>query len=233
MERACIMKKIVLLFLAFLPMAVMANDFAPDDGPTIEALIELHKMMKKAEDKARDKVGEADGIQLETTSQANKFNQMRTTLDSKLKGAYQYVVLASAISTTTLGLNGLIKDYAKFTSEAVGHAFKKPMCAWYYAQANYELANDYKDIKRLIKTLTASQFDIIRSTVAEKEEVVWQIETIIDRMRSTINTAYFYCTYAAMSGFKQWYIWDILNSEVTDAAAKEVINLWVANKDRI
>ena len=57
----------------------------PKDLPTTEALMHLHKTMKKAEDKALIKLGEGKITQDEVTNKTTKFNEVRNILDSKLK----------------------------------------------------------------------------------------------------------------------------------------------------
>ena len=56
----------------------------PRDPLTIEALISLHKLIKGEEDKALAKVATSFGEQSIITKGATKFNDVRTTLDSKL-----------------------------------------------------------------------------------------------------------------------------------------------------
>ena len=72
----------------------------PKDLPTIEALIALHKAVKKDEDQALQRVATSFGEQSLLTKGAIKFNDVRTTLDTKLSNAHSYLVLAGAISST-------------------------------------------------------------------------------------------------------------------------------------
>lgn len=64
----------------------------PKDMPTIEALISLHKLIKKEEDKAMDRVAASYGEQSLVTKGAKAFNDVRTTLDTKLNNAYSYLI---------------------------------------------------------------------------------------------------------------------------------------------
>ena len=72
----------------------------PKDLPTIEALIALHKCIKKDEDQALGRVATSFGEQSMITKGANKFNEVRTTLNTKMSNAHSYLVLAGAISST-------------------------------------------------------------------------------------------------------------------------------------
>ena len=95
------MKRIsIILMLAVLGIAEIHAIDWPHDLPTIEALIDLHKMIKGAEDGARDKVALSFGEQSMVTKGADKFNDVRTTLDSKLSNGYSYVLLAACLGST-------------------------------------------------------------------------------------------------------------------------------------
>ena len=82
----------------------------PKDLPTIEALIALHKCIKKDEDQALGRVATSFGEQSLVTKGANKFNEVRTTLNTKMSNAHSYLVLAGAISSTANSLYMLVKD---------------------------------------------------------------------------------------------------------------------------
>lgn len=68
-----------------LVMLLPAKSFAfviPKDLPTIEALIALHKAVKKDEDQALKRVATSFGEQSLVAKGAIKFNDVRTTLDT-------------------------------------------------------------------------------------------------------------------------------------------------------
>lgn len=77
------------------PHKAFAIDF-PGDSPTIEALINLHKLIKSEEDDAMARIATSFGEQSLVTKGAKAFNDARTTLDSKLNNAYSYVLFAAA-----------------------------------------------------------------------------------------------------------------------------------------
>ena len=135
-----------LLVLLLLPSGVHAIDF-PNDLPTIEALISLHKAVKSAEDGAMQKVALSYGEQSAITKGAKKFNDVRTTLDTKLNNAYSYVILAASLSSTANSLYQLIREYKDFAQLSTQSATKKPMVAWYFAEANYTCSREIKNIK--------------------------------------------------------------------------------------
>ena len=102
------------LVALLLPLKSFAFDF-PKDLPTFEALMALHKAVKKDEDQALARIATSFGEQSLVTKGAEKFNDVRSTLDTKLNNAYSYVVLAAAISSTASSLYLLTKEYKDFT----------------------------------------------------------------------------------------------------------------------
>ena len=88
----------------------------PKNTPLIEALIELHKDMKRAEDKAVENIAISYGEQSAVTKKTVDFNDVKTTLNTKLNNAYSYVLLAAALSGTANSLYKLINAYSDFTS---------------------------------------------------------------------------------------------------------------------
>lgn len=110
----------LVLALAFLQPVKVSAYVLPKDLPTIEALIALHKAVKKDEDQALQRVATSFGEQSLLTKGAVKFNDVRTTLDTKLSNAHSYLVLAGAISLhcqlavpTGQGLQGLYIQYVQ------------------------------------------------------------------------------------------------------------------------
>ena len=212
------MKRIsILLMLAVLGIAEShAIDF-PNDLPTIEALIDLHKMIKGAEDGARDKVALSFGEQSMVTKGADKFNDVRTTLDSKLSNGYSYVLLAACLGSTANSMYKLIQEYSEFAQLSAKYTTKKPMVAWYFAEANLACSREIKNIKALYMTMTASGLNVMKASM---------LKSYIDNMLRIIDQAYVWCSIVAVGGFHYDYIWDILNSEVTDEIATGLINQW-------
>ena len=130
------MKKLtIILMLAVLGIAEGYAIEFPQDLPTIEALIDLHKMIKGQEDAARDRIAVSFGEQSMVTKGANKFNDVRTTLNTKLSNGYSYILLAACLSSTANSLYKLIQEYSEFAQLSAKYTTKKPMVAWYFATA--------------------------------------------------------------------------------------------------
>lgn len=216
----------MLITAILFPLQAHAGFDYPDDQPTIEALISLHKLIKKEEEKALEKVTASYGEQSLVTKGATKFNDVRTTLNTKLNNAYSYVILGTALATTGTDLYKLINTYSEFTKNTARYAFKKPAVMWYYTEANFACAREVKNIKTMYLTLTASGLNVMRASMDEKLELVNTLHSYISNMLGIIDQANLWCSIVAMGGFHYDYIWDILNSDVRDEIATQVIGKW-------
>ena len=218
---------ICMLITAILfPLQAHAEFSYPDDQPTIEALISLHKLIKKEEEKALEKVAASYGEQSMVTKGATKFNDVRTTLNTKLNNAYSYVILGTALASTGTDLYKLINTYGEFMKNTAKYAFKNPAVMWYYTEANYACAREVKNIKAMYLTLTVSGLNVMRASMDEKLELVNTLHSYISNMLGIIDQANLWCSIVAMGGFHYDYIWDILNSDVRDEIATQVIGKW-------
>lgn len=216
----------MLIAAILFPMEAHAGFDYPDDQPTIEALISLHKLIKKEEEKALEKVTVSYGEQSLVTKGATKFNDVRTTLNTKLNNAYSYVILGTALASTGTDLYKLINTYSEFTKNTAKYAFKKPAVMWYYTEANFACSREVKNIKTMYLTLTASGLNVMRASMDEKLELVNTLHSYISNMLGIIDQANLWCSIVAMGGFHYDYIWDILNSDVRDEIATQVIGKW-------
>lgn len=208
-----------------MPQTAAAFDY-PNDISTIEALISLHKCIKKDEDQAVKRVATSFGEQSVITKGANKFNDVRTTLDSKLNNAYSYVVLAGAISSTSTSLYKLVREYKDFMTNTFSHVTKKPFVAWYYTDANLAISREVKHCYKLYASVAASGINLMKASMDEKLDLVLKLKESIDRARYIIDNANLYCYMMTDCGWKPDYIWEILNSDVTDEIAKGIITQW-------
>lgn len=220
---------IIALLIAALviPVPVHAGGVElPKDQPTIEALISLHKLIKKEEDKAMEKVTASYGEQSLVTKGAKAFNDVRTTLDTKLSDAHSYLVLGSALAMTGTDLYKLIRDYSSFTRNTVKYTFKKPQVAWYYTEANIACSREIKNIKKMYVTLSATGLNVMKASMDEKIMLINTLHGYINNIRGIIDSANLWCSIVVMGGFQYDYIWDILNSDVREEIAQGLINKW-------
>lgn len=216
-----------LVMVIIIPMKLSADVIPiPNDLPTIEALISLHKAIKKDEDKALQRVTTSFGEQSLVTKGAGKFNEVRTTLNTKLGNAHSYLILAGAVSSTANSLYQLVKEYKDFTGNTFKHVSKKPFVAWYYADANLAVSREVKHCYKLYASVGASGINLMKASMDEKLDLVMTLKASIDRARYIIDNANLYCYLITDCGWKPDYIWEILNSDVRDEIVNRVVNQW-------
>ncbi len=216
---------IVTLAAALLPFKSLAFDF-PKDLPTFEALMALHKAVKKDEDQALARIATSFGEQSLVTKGAEKFNDVRSTLDTRLNNAHSYVVLAAAISSTASSLYLLTKEYKDFTANTYKYVSKKPFVAWYYTEANVAIAREIKHAQKLYVTVAASGINLMKASMDEKLNLVMTLKDSIENARRIIDNANLYCYLVTDCGWKPDYIWEILTSDVKDEIVTAVIGKW-------
>jgi len=215
----------IILISLFLPFKSLAFDF-PKDLPTFEALMALHKAVKKDEDQALARIATSFGEQSLVTKGAEKFNDVRSTLDTKLNNAHSYVVLAAAISSTAGSLYLLTKEYKDFTANTYRYVSKKPFVAWYYTEANVAIAREIKHAQKLYATVAASGINLMKASMDEKLNLVMTLKDSIENARRIIDNANLYCYLVTDCGWKPDYIWEILTSDVKDEIVSAVIGKW-------
>ncbi|WP_290088097.1 hypothetical protein [Muribaculum intestinale] len=216
---------VIILIAMLLPFKSLAFDF-PKDLPTFEALMALHKAVKKDEDQALARIATSFGEQSLVTKGAEKFNDVRSTLDTRLNNAYSYVVLAAAISSTASSLYLLTKEYKDFTANTYKYVSKKPFVAWYYAEANVAIAREIKHAQKLYATVAASGINLMKASMDEKLNLVMSLKDTIENARRIIDNANLYCYLVTDCGWKPDYIWEILTSDVKDVIVSAVIGRW-------
>lgn len=220
----------IMIVLAFvMPGSVKAKEFMPDDLPTIEALIEFHKALKKAEESSMKKVSLSQKAQIETENISKKFNEVRTTLDSKIKNVYSYVILASAISTTAQSVYKAIDEYYDFSKFTADYVKKKPFTAYYFTNTNYQISKEVKRMKNTIGKFVAEGLNIMRAPLNDKVNMLMQLQSQVETIRGIIRDGRIFCELMVFGSWKPDYIWEILNSDVTDAIAKKIISEWAKN----
>lgn len=214
-----------MLAVLLLPLKSAAFD-CPKDMPTFEALMALHKAVKKDEDQALARIATSFGEQSLVTKGAEKFNDVRSTLDTRLNNAYSYVVLAAAISSTASSLYLLTKEYKDFTVNTYRHVSEKPFVAWYYTEANVAIAREIRHARKLYATVAASGINLMKASMDEKLNLVMSLKDTIENARRIIDNANLYCYLVTDCGWKPDYIWEILTSEVKDGIVSAVVNKW-------
>lgn len=222
----------IFLFLCF-SISIHAGKYVlPDDLPTIEALIKLHKMMAKAEDNSVKQVGLAKVEEDAISDRTSKFDRVRQTLNSKLDTAYQWVYLATTISHVTLESYNAVKDYVAYTKLVTKYVTKKPQMAWYFYECNVNINREINLLKKSVVTLLATQTNLLKASVQQRIDMVIEIQTYISQIRSIISSALWWGNCVAIGGFEYDYIWDILNSDVMNGIVDDAVSLWDSNNKK-
>ncbi len=232
MER--ISKKIALsisLFVLLLcPEVCSGNKFVPDDLPTIEALIDAHKKMKRAEDLAVLELTAIEETHRLTDKAVAAYNNTRSILNKRLADANSYLMLAVHISNVAIKVARVVQNYADFTTTTYDYALKKPFVMVYYTKANYELAKESKHVAEMVAGFTASGLNLLKATMEENYKVLMQIENSIARMNRIIATNNMICRGMIHTGLKIWHVQDILSDKAMDSIANKIIALWIGNQ---
>ena len=85
--------------------------------------------------------------------------------------------------------------------------FRKPQIAWYFAETNYNVAKRISLLKNSITLLVASETNILKASLDERIEVIYNIQEQIAVIRSLINQALFWSKCVSLGGFRYDYIW--------------------------
>lgn len=221
----------IMLFGIFLfPMGIQAQSYSvPDDVATTEALIDLHKTIKKDEDEALKRITTSTSIQDIITKGTDKVKATREVIDSKVNNAYSYVILASSLSTTANSLYKLTMEYKDFSTNTFRYVSKKPFVAWYYVNANTAIAREIKHCTQLYGIVAASGMNVWRASMDEKLNLIFTLKNSIDRARNIIYNANLYCYLIVNTSWRPDYIWEILTSDVKDAIMEGIIKDWKSN----
>ena len=219
------MKGLILTLSLLMSIPAFAFDL-PKDLPTFEALMALHKAVKKDEDQALTRIATSFGEQSLVTKGATKFNDVRTTLDTKLDNAHSYVVLAGAISSTANALYLLSKEYKDFTVNTFKYVSEKPFVAWYYTEANVAVSREIQHCYKLHASVATSGINLMKASMDEKLNLVFTLKATIDRARYIIDHANLYCYLITNCGWKPDYIWEILTSDLKNEIVNSLINKW-------
>lgn len=197
----------------------------PNDPGTLEALIALHKQAAAAERNALQRIEASYGLQVKVKTTTHKLQEIREIIETKSSNLYSYVLLASRIAYIGNNLYKLSKSYYDFTSATTSTLFKKPMVAWYYAEAVSACAREVKNIKPLLARFTATNF-LTASTMDDNLMILGSIQAAIDRCQHAIDEAYMWSSLVVNGGYTRLFLDDIFNSKLTDQIATGVISLY-------
>ena len=224
------MKKFIVVFsllMLIAPLSIKAIDFSwPGDIPTIEALIALHKEMKKNEDMALTQVTTVTAEQEVTTNITSKISDVKQILNTKLNDVNSYLMLATTITNTTQKLQYLIKEYESFITICTPVVKEKPAVSVRYAGTHKQLADETKRLTKSIAAFSAAGLNILKASMDEKFKLIYIIDDSITRMRGVISKNRNYILYTA--GRNMWTadVRDIITDPLMKQASDRLIEKW-------
>ena len=220
----------IIMFMFAITIKLQAgNVIIPNDATTLEALIDLHKTMATYEEDSKKQEVKSSGANVWHTQVAKKWHDVRDTINSKLDIANQWVGIAAAASRTSLDILDLIKDYTEFTKFATKEVGHKPFVSWYYIDANYNIYKRLKFVKKSLATVVSSETNILKASMADHSKMIWNVDREVSELRKIINNAMFWMRCYVYDYVKIDYIWEILNSNVVDGIAENVVDQWYKN----
>lgn len=211
-------------FLLFLLFVVPAKIWAQSDIPTIEALIDAHKKMKKAEDLAVLELTTIAETQSLTQKTAKAYNRSRTLLNKRMSDANSYLTLASQLTNITLKMKTVIDNYSDFTGTTFNHVKGEPFLLAYYVKANLEITREIKHISQLIGSYAATGMNLLKATMHEKYKMLSLIESSIARINGILWRTNLVCRSIVKTGVREWHVEEI--SKASKTIANDLIALW-------
>lgn len=201
----------------------------PDDILTIEALIDAHKKMKKAEDLAIIELTTTAGTQEITKKAAAKYNETRKMLNQRLADVGSVVTIASSLVSLTQQLKNLTESYVEFTETTYKNAKRKPFLMLVYTNANMQIANEIKHITKCCTDYALFQTNVLKSTMDEKRQLLNFLSAHIASTQRIINRATLTCRSALTTGVQMYHVDQIINSETNKEIMNKIISKWKQN----
>lgn len=214
----------VLLFN--LPAYAGGKNAPPDDIATIEALIDAHKKMKKAEDIAVVELTAAAETQSLTQKMAGKYNESRKMLNQRLADVGSILTLTSSITSITIQLKDLKESYEEFTETTYKNAKREPFLLAVYTSANIQIAEEIKRIAQGCTDFVAFQTNILKSTMEEKRQLLGFISAHIASVQRIINRASITCRTMLSVGVQEYNVFDLINSKTNQDIMQKIIGKW-------
>ena len=204
----------------------MGGNVVPDDIATIEALIDAHKKMKKAEDIAVLELTAAAETQSVTQKMAAKYNDTRKMLNQRLADVGSILTLTSSITSIAIQLKDLTESYEEFTETTYKNAKRHPFLLAVYTSANLKIAEEIKRIAASCTDFVAFQTNILKSTMDEKRQLLGFISAHISSVQRIINSASLTCRSMLSTGIQEYHVYDLINSKTNQDIMNKIIGKW-------
>ncbi|MCH5226042.1 MAG: hypothetical protein J1D77_08560 [Muribaculaceae bacterium] len=219
-----------ILGITVLPLDSLAIDFSmPKDLPTLEALIALHKEMKKNEDKALTQVTTVTAEQEVTTNFSSKYSEVKQIINTKMNDVNSYLILAATITNTTTQLSNLIKEYENFMEVCTPIIKEKPTVSVRYADTQKQLAEETKRLTKSIMAFSATGVNILKASMKEKYKLIYLIDDSISRMRNVLSKNRNYILYTAGRNLWTADVRDIITDPMLKGVSEKLIQQWNSN----
>ena len=219
-----------ILIIGILPCWGASKNAPPDDIATIEALIDAHKKMKKAEELAVLELTTTAGTQEITTKWAAKYNNTRKMLNQRLADVSSYATLLSSIANIGLQLKNLTESYAEFTETTYKRAKKQPFLLLVYTNANIRIEKEIEHIVKSCGDFALFQSNVLKATMEEKRQILGFILMHISSVQLLINKANLTCRSVLATGVKEYHVMDIINSKTNKELMEKIISKWKGTK---
>lgn len=219
-----------ILGITVLPLDSLAIDFSmPKDLPTLEALIALHKEMKKNEDSALTQVTTVTAEQEVTTNFSSKYSEVKQIINTKMNDVNSYLILAATITNTTTQLSNLIKEYENFMEICTPIIKEKPTVSVRYAGTQKQLADETKRLTKSIMAFSATGVNILKASMKEKYKLIYLIDDSISRMRNVLSKNRNYILYTAGRNLWTADVRDIITDPMLKGVSEKLIQQWNSN----
>ena len=220
------------IFLMSACFPAFANIVFPGDTPSIEALIDAHKKMAKAEDLAIVELELIKETQSITKKATDAYNKTRTVLNKRLSDATSYIQLVSQLTNVTLKLERLIENYKDFTTITFQYTVKKPYVLIYYTRANLLLKKEIKHLSEMVTMYAASGLNILKATMEEKFQILSKLEMSISAMNMIIDHNDLVCRTLVRNGLKIYHIQDMLGIMTKELSTQKLIARWDKEQEK-
>lgn len=218
---------LVLIIVGNIPTWGASKNTPPDDIMTIEALIDAHKKMKKAEDIAVLELSAIAETHDLTKKMATKYNQTRQMLNQRLADVGSYITLVSSLVSITQQMKNLTESYADFTETAYKNAKRQPYLMMVYTSANLQIADEIKHIIKSCGDFTLFQSNVLKATMEEKRQMLGFISAHIASAQMIINRASLTCRSVLTTGVKEYHVAELINSKTNKEIINKVITKWI------
>lgn len=199
----------------------------PEDAPTIEALIDAHKHMKKAEDMALAQLTTIREEHSLTERATTAWNTTRSVLNKKMSDAQSYLKLAMMIASTTLQIKNMTEEYADFTSTTYRIAQKKPYVMVFYLRAHAHIAQEMKSIRNLAANVASSNMNVLKASIEDKYRMLGLLSASVGSVRRIMDRNALFIRSIGRSGLQIWHMEELLGIMSSKGLGQMAVERWL------